>query len=157
MKSILAIMAHVHQISRRPNNGRIPRLLGMNRGVISIVWKVLPIRIRSKLNKLLSPIQESGSNCHVQSVFPIQRTLHKCSKAYNHISQRKEMPPHKFDNFLYTFYVRLINVHYSSSILYLKNITKFFKNITINAPKGTHLLLRVTFINQLNLIQEKKL
>lgn len=141
MKSIIAIMTNVHQISGRSNNGGIPRLPNVEWFKL-VIDRVVPVRIWSKLNELLSPIQEKGCNCHVQSVFPIQRAFHKRSEAYSQIGHSKAVSPEKFGDLLDAFHRTWSSNHNHSFNLYPQNTIRFIKNVIINALKISVSLLK---------------
>ena len=153
---LIVLPTFSHQIRIASNNvGVRPMIV---RGVCRnnpITTEVASISIRCKFNKLLSPIQESGGNSHIQPIFPMQRAFHKRRKTYSQVSQSKQVTPHKFSDLLDAFYISSTNDHYDFSNLYLKNITLNFRNKILKALTWAHILLRVTFLNLLNSIREK--
>jgi len=159
MRLIIPIMTHVHQMSRCPNNGRIPRLPDVYGGVIYIIIKMATLGIRSQFNKLLSPIQESGSNYHEEPIFPIQRAFNKCREAYRQVYHSKKVTPDKSEYLFRGFHIELINSHYFSSKLHHQNNTVFIKNVIINIKKLkiVGLLLKESFLHLFNNLKEQRL
>lgn len=120
----------------------------------SIVATMASVRIWCQLNELLRPIQENGCNCHIQSIFPIQRGFHKCSETNSQIPHSKEVTPEKFGDLLDIFHRAWSSNHNYSSNLHLQNTIKFIKNIIINVPKLPGFLLKAIFLERINNLKE---
>lgn len=149
MKSIPRITI-IHQVCWGSRNRRIPPLPNMewSRNIIrSIDSARMKIFVRSNLNKCFSPIKQNGYNYHIKTIFPIQRPFHKGGETYTQIYQSKEVTPDKFGGVLNTFHIALINRHGSFSNLHPHNTTIFIKNVIINTPKISNLLLKEGFFD----------
>ena len=141
MKLIISIVITFEKVSCCSRYGRIPWISNME-WLKLIIDRIVPVRIWSKLNELLSPIQEKGCNCHVQSVFPIQRAFHKRSEAYSQIGQSKAVSPEKSGDLLDTFHRAWSSNHNHFSNLHHQNTIRFIKNVIINALKMSVSLLK---------------
>lgn len=153
---LIIIPTFSYQISIASNDVRVRPMIvrGICRNSI-IITTVGSLRIRSQLNKLLSPIYCNSNGKRNKRIFPKQIVIYKNIYAQGNVSQSKKVAPHKLGKFFDTFYRTFIIRHYTSSNFHLKNITLISRNIIIKALKGAHFLLKVTFLNLLNPLGRK--
>lgn len=150
MKLFIPLIANISYVISRCSSHTWITIISRRRKSI----KMASVRIRSQLNKLLSPIEESCCNCHIQSIFPIQRAFHKCSETYGQIPQSKEVTPKKLGDLLDAFHRTWASNHNHSSNLHPQDTIKFIKNIIINVPKLPGFLLKAIFLERVNSLKE---
>lgn len=153
MNLIISVMTNAHQVSRRSNNGRIPRLSNMEWFKL-IIHRMMPVRIGSQFNELLSPIKQDCCNEHIENIFPVQGSSNEYGKNYCQNSQSKEMTPKKSGDLFEIFHRAWPSNHNHSSNLHPQNTIKFIKNIIINVPNLPGFLLKAIFLGLINLVKE---
>jgi len=158
MRLIISIVITFKKVSCCSGYRRVPWVSNME-WLKLVIDRMMPVRIRGHLNKLLSPIQESGSNYHEEPIFPIQRAFNKCREAYRQVYHSKKVTPDKSEYLFRGFHIELINSHYFSSKLHHQNNTVFIKNVIINIKKLkiVGLLLKESFLHLFHNLKEQRL